>query len=178
LRFSPRGPERSTRRVDSWGSEVYILGLEKQEEYGGIVKTAHLNNTTVERRWYVVDASDLVLGRLASRIANVLRGKHKPTFSPHVDGGDFVIVTNAEKVKLTGLKLTQKVYRRHSGYPGGHRTENAQAVLAKTPDRVIRRAVWGMLPKGPLGRKQIRKLKVYAGGDHPHNAQKPEPLPL
>ncbi|MFH0883909.1 MAG: 50S ribosomal protein L13 [bacterium] len=142
------------------------------------MKTAHLNKTTVERRWYVVDANDLVLGRLASRIATVLRGKHKPTFSPHVDGGDFVIVMNAEKVKLTGLKLSQKTYRRHSGYPGGHRTELAQTVLKKNPERVIRRAVWGMLPKGPLGRSQIRKLKVYAGEEHPHAAQMPEPLPL
>ena len=142
------------------------------------MKTAHLNKTTVDRRWYVVDANDLVLGRLASRIAIVLRGKHKPTFSPHVDGGDFVIVTNAEKVKLTGLKLSQKVYRSHSGYPGGHRQVLAQAVLAKNPERIIRRAVWGMLPKGPLGRSQIRKLKVYAGEEHPHAAQMPEPLPL
>lgn len=142
------------------------------------MKTTHLNNETVERNWYEVDASDLVLGRLATRIATVLRGKHKPTFSPHVDGGDFVIVTNAEKVKLTGQKVMKKVYRRHSGYPGGERTELAEEALTKHPDRVIRRAVWGMLPKGRLGRQQIRKLKVYAGADHPHAAQKPVKLPL
>lgn len=142
------------------------------------MKTTHLNKETVVRNWYEVDASDLVLGRLASRIATVLRGKHKPTFSPHVDGGDFVIVTNAEKVKLTGMKTMKKVYRRHTGYPGGERTELAEEVLAKHPDRLIRRAVWGMLPKGRLGRQQIRKLKVYAGADHPHTAQKPEKLPL
>jgi large subunit ribosomal protein L13 len=141
------------------------------------VKTAHLNKETVERHWYEVDAEDQVLGRLASRIATVLRGKHKPTFSPHVDGGDFVIVTNAEKIKLTGLKAGKKLYRRHTGYPGGQRAQLASDVLAKHPERVIRRAVWGMLPKGPLGRKQIRKLKVYAGNDHPHSAQKPQPLP-
>jgi large subunit ribosomal protein L13 len=157
---------------------VYILGLEFREEYGRTVKTAHLNKDTVERNWYEVDAEDQVLGRLASRIATVLRGKHKATFSPHVDGGDFVIVTNADKVKLTGQKLMQKSYRRHTGYPGGERTELAHEVLAKHPDRVIRRAVWGMLPKGRLGRQQIRKLKVYAGTDHPHAAQKPQKFPL
>jgi large subunit ribosomal protein L13 len=143
-----------------------------------MVKTAHLNKETVDRNWYVVDAEDLVLGRLASRIATVLRGKHKPTFSPHVDGGDFVVVTNAHKIKLTGLKLEKKYYLRHTGYPGGQRTTMLSEMLQKHPDRVIRRAVWGMLPKGPLGRKQIKKLKVYADTDHPHSAQKPEPLPL
>ena len=143
-----------------------------------IVKTAHLNKDTVERKWYVVDAEDLVLGRLSTRIAMVLRGKHKPTSSPHVDGGDFVIVTNADKVKVTGNKVLQKVYRRHTGYPGGLRETTLKEMLEKHPDRVIRRAVWGMLPKGPLGRKQIKKLKVYAESDHPHAAQKPEPLPM
>ncbi|MCB2200189.1 50S ribosomal protein L13 [bacterium] len=142
------------------------------------MKTAHLNKETVERNWFVVDAEDLVLGRLSTRIAMVLRGKHKPTFSPHVDGGDFVIVTNAEKVKVTGNKALQKKYYRHTGYPGGMRTTMLHEMLEKHPDRVIRRAVWGMLPKGPLGRRQIKKLKVYAGEEHPHAAQKPEPLPL
>ena len=142
------------------------------------MKTAHLNSETVERKWFVVDAEDLVLGRLSTRIAMVLRGKHKPTFSPHVDGGDFVIVTNAEKVKVTGNKSMQKVYYRHTGYPGGMRETLLKDMLEKHPDRVIRRAVWGMLPKGPLGRRQIKKLKVYAGAEHPHTAQKPEPLPL
>lgn len=142
------------------------------------MKTAHLNKETVERNWFVVDAEDLVLGRLSTRIAMVLRGKHKPTFSPHVDGGDFVIVTNAEKVKVTGNKAMQKTYYRHTGYPGGMRTTQLFEMLEKHPDRVIRRAVWGMLPKGPLGRRQIKKLKVYAGAEHPHAAQKPEPLPL
>ncbi len=142
------------------------------------VKTAHLNKETVERNWYEVDAEGLILGRLATRIATVLRGKHKPTFSPHVDGGDFVVVTNADKIQVTGRKLLQKVYRRHSDYPGGARTMRLEEMLAKHPERVIRRAVWGMLPKGPLGRRQIKKLKVYAAGEHPHKAQKPEPLPL
>jgi len=142
------------------------------------VKTAHLNKDTVTRNWYVVDANDLVLGRLATRIATILRGKHKPTFSPHVDGGDFVIVTNAEKIKLTGQKAHQKVYHRHSGYAGGYRTRTAEEILERHPDRIIRRAVWGMLPKGALGRQQIRKLKIYAGSEHPHDAQKPEPMPM
>lgn len=142
------------------------------------MKTHHLNADTVQRDWYYVDAEDMVLGRLASRIATVLRGKHKPTFSPHVDGGDFVIVTNADKIRVTGRKLLQKEYRRHTGYPGGERTRTLEQMLEKHPDRVIRKAVWGMLPKGPLGRRQIRKLKVYASSEHPHDAQKPQPLPL
>ena len=142
------------------------------------MKTVHLNKETVQRNWYVVDAEGLVLGRLSSRIATILRGKHKPTFSPHVDGGDFVVVLNADKVKLTGLKGTDKYYFRHTGYVGSGRKIPITDVLAKHPDRVIRRAVWGMLPKGPLGRKQIKKLKIYAGGEHPHDAQKPEPMPL
>ena len=142
------------------------------------MKTAHLNKETVERNWFVVDAEDLVLGRLSTRIAMVLRGKHKPTFSPHVDGGDFFIVTNAEKVQVTGNKTLQKVYYRYTGHPGGLRSTTLKEMLVKHPDRVIRRAVWGMLPKGPLGRSQIKKLKVYAGAEHPHQAQKPEPLPL
>ena len=142
------------------------------------MKTAHLNKETVNRQWFVVDAEDLVLGRLASRIATVLRGKHKPTFSPHVDGGDFVVVTNADKIKLTGDKLNKKYYFRHSGYPGGQRKTMLFEMLEKHPDRVIRRAVWGMLPKGPLGRKQIRKLKIYTEAEHPHTAQNPELLPL
>ncbi len=132
----------------------------------------------MERNWYVVDATDQVLGRLSTRIATVLRGKHKATFSNHVDGGDFVIVLNADKVKLTGKKATDKYYFKHTGYPGGGKKVKITDVMAKQPERVVRRAVWGMLPKGPLGRKQIRKLKIYVGGDHPHQAQQPEPLPM
>ncbi|HEY8485892.1 MAG TPA: 50S ribosomal protein L13 [Limnochordales bacterium] len=130
------------------------------------------------RRWYVVDASGQVLGRLASRIASVLRGKHRPEFTPHVDCGDFVVVVNAEKVRLTGRKLDQKVYRRHTLYPGGLKEETARQLLQRHPDRLIRHAVWGMLPHNRLGRRIIRKLKVYAGPNHPHEAQKPQPLPL
>jgi large subunit ribosomal protein L13 len=133
----------------------------------------------VARRWYVVDATDQVLGRLASRLATVLRGKHKPSFTPHVDTGDFVIVVNAEKVKLTGNKRDQKIYYRHSGWMGGLRSATAAEVLEGIhPDRVLRDAVRGMLPKNALGRKMLAKLKVYAGPDHPHAAQKPEEFQL
>jgi large subunit ribosomal protein L13 len=129
-----------------------------------------------ERRWYVADADGQVLGRLATRIATVLRGKHKPSFSPHLDAGDFVIVINAKGVRLTGHKLADKTYFRHSGYPGGIRRASAQELLEKKPARVIRDAVEGMLPKNRLGRRLATKLKVYAGPDHPHRAQKPVPL--
>jgi large subunit ribosomal protein L13 len=128
------------------------------------------------RRWYVADADGQVLGRLASRIATVLRGKHKASFSPHLDAGDFVIVINAKGVRLTGHKLADKTYVRHSGYPGGIKRASAQEVLEKKPARVIREAVEGMLPKNRLGRRLATKLKVYAGPDHPHRAQKPVPL--
>lgn len=141
-------------------------------------KTSFLRPQDVTRRWYVVDAAGQVLGRLASRIAFVLRGKHKPEYTPHVDCGDFVIVVNAEKVRLTGRKLDQKLYRHHTLYPGGLKEQTARELLARHPDRLIRRAVWGMLPHNRLGRRIIRKLKVYAGPEHPHQAQKPEPFPL
>jgi len=129
------------------------------------------------RRWYVADADGEVLGRLASRVASVLRGKTKPSFSPHVDAGDFVVVVNAAKIRLTGEKLANKEYIRHSGYPGGVRRARAAEVLQKRPTRLLREAVEGMLPKNRLGRRLVTKLKVYAGPDHPHRAQKPVPLP-
>jgi large subunit ribosomal protein L13 len=131
----------------------------------------------VERRWFVVDAEDVVLGRLATRVASILRGKHRPIFTPHVDTGEYVIVVNAEKIKLTGRKLEQKTYFRHTGYPGGIRSITADKLLASThADRVVTSAVRGMLPKNGLGRKMFAKLKVYTGPDHPHEAQKPEEL--
>jgi large subunit ribosomal protein L13 len=141
------------------------------------MKTYSAKPGEVKQRWYVVDAEGEVLGRLATRIATVLRGKHKPQFTPHVDVGDFVIVVNAEKVALTGDKLAQKQYRHHSGYPGGLRSLWYEKLLEKHPERAVRRAVWGMLPKTTLGRQQLRKLKVYEGPGHPHAAQRPEPLP-
>ncbi len=131
----------------------------------------------VERSWFVVDASEFELGRLATRIATVLRGKHKPTFTPHVDGGDYVVVINADQVKLSGRKLDTKHYHRYSGYPGGLRSLDARSVRAEDPERVITQAVKGMLPKNRLSRQVITKLKVYGGADHPHGAQKPQPFP-
>ena len=130
----------------------------------------------VTKKWYVFDATDKVLGRLATRIAVYLRGKHKPIFTPHVDTGDFVIVVNAEKIKLTGNKLEDKVYYRHSGYPGGIKAETAKVRLVSKPEAIIMDAVWGMLPKNRLGRAMLKKLKVYRGSNHPHEAQKPESI--
>lgn len=132
----------------------------------------------VQQEWYVVDATDKILGRLSTEIARMLRGKHKPEYTPHVDVGDFIIVINAEKVKVTGRKLDQKLYYRHTGYPGGLKSITLRRQLEKFPERVIEAAVKGMLPRGPLGRQMFKKLKVYAGPDHPHEAQQPEPLAL
>lgn len=130
----------------------------------------------VEKNWYVVDATDVVLGRLASHVANLLRGKHKPTYAPHIDGGDFVIVINADKIALTGSKLQKKIAYRHSGYPGGLKATGYAELLERHPERVVEKAVRGMVPKNSLGRAQMRKLKVYAGPDHPHAAQQPKPF--
>ncbi len=128
----------------------------------------------VTKNWYVIDATDVVLGRLATQVAALLRGKHKPTFAPHVDNGDFVIVINADKVALTGNKLEKKLAYRHSGYPGGLKATNYAELLEKKPERAVEKAVRGMLPKNSLGRAQLSKLKVYAGAEHPHSAQKPQ----
>jgi large subunit ribosomal protein L13 len=133
---------------------------------------------SIERNWYVVDAADQRLGRLASEVARVLRGKNKPTYTPHLDTGDFVIVINAEKIDVTGKKRSQKLYRRHSGRPGGMKTETFEKLQARIPERIIEQAVKGMLPKNSLGRQLFTKLKVYAGSDHPHQAQKPEVLTI
>lgn len=140
------------------------------------MKTYVATPETRERRWRVVDANGQTLGRLASQIADVLRGKRKPDYTPHIDVGDFVIVVNAEKVAVTGRKLEAKRYYRHSGYPGGLRSRTLAEMLERRPEEVIRKAVRGMLPRTRLGRAQLRKLKVYAGPEHPHEAQKPEPL--
>ena len=131
---------------------------------------------TIDRKWYVVDATGMTLGRLSSAIAKVLRGKNKPIFTPHMDCGDYVIVVNAEKIGVTGKKLDQKIYYRHSEYVGGMKETTLKEMLAKHPERVIEHAVKGMLPKGPLGREMYKKLFVYAGPDHKHAAQKPEAL--
>ena len=140
------------------------------------MKTYVATPGTRERNWLVIDATGKTLGRLATQIADALRGKRKPDYTPHVDVGDFVIVVNAEKISVTGNKLEEKRYYRHSGYPGGLRSRTLEEMLARRPEEVIRRAVKGMLPRNRLGRAQLRKLKVYAGPDHPHAAQKPEPM--
>jgi large subunit ribosomal protein L13 len=131
----------------------------------------------VLRAWYVVDAQDKVLGRLASRIAMVLRGKTKPTFTPHIDTGDFVVVVNAAQVQMTGRKLDNKFYYHHSGFPGGIKEISARKLLQKKPEEILRHAVRGMLPKNSLGRQLLKKLKIYAGGEHPHVSQQPAPFP-
>lgn len=132
----------------------------------------------VQRDWYVVDASNKILGRVAAEIARRLRGKHKPQYTPHVDTGDYIVVINAEKVQVSGRKAAQKIYYRHTGYPGGIKTESFEKLIVRDPVKVIERAVKGMLPKGPLGYAMIKKLKVYAGADHQHAAQQPQALEI
>ncbi len=140
------------------------------------MKTQFAKKGEIDRKWYVVDAKDAVLGRLAVKVATHLRGKNKPVFTPNVDTGDFVIVINAEKVRLTGKKITDKVYYHHSGYVGGIKAETAKELIENKPEQIIEKAVWGMLPKNRLGRTMIKKLKVYKGAEHPHKAQAPEIL--
>ena len=140
------------------------------------MKTYSAKPSEVKRDWYIVDASDKVLGRLASEIAHRLRGKHKPEFTRHIDTGDFIVVVNVEKLRVTGNKAKDKLYNRHSGYPGGLYTTNFEKMQAKHPARVLEKAVKGMLPKGPLGYAMLKKMKAYAGTDHPHTAQQPKTL--
>ncbi len=144
------------------------------------MKTYIAKDSDIEanRKWYLVDAENKILGRLASRIAYMLRGKDKPYFSPHQDTGDFVVVVNAEKIRVTGSKMRAKVYKKHSGYPGGQKSVNLSSLLQKNPERVIELAVKRMLPKNTLGRKMFKKLKVYAGSEHPHKAQQPQTIEL
>ena len=139
-------------------------------------KTTSVRNQDVERAWYVVDAYDQVVGRLASQVACILRGKHKPQFTPHVDTGDYVIIVNADRVVFSGNKENAKLYYRYSGYPGGLRSRSAREVRRRQPEHLLRHAIKGMLPKGPLGRQMLKKLKVYSGSDHPHKAQQPQVL--
>jgi large subunit ribosomal protein L13 len=139
-----------------------------------MMKTYSQKASEVQRDWYVIDAENQVLGRLATQIATLLRGKHKPTYTPSMDGGDFVVVVNAEKIRMTGRKAEQKLYHRHTGYPGGLRTTTYRTMLQRHPDRILRLAVKGMLPKGRLGRRQLLKLRIYAGPTHPHAAQQPK----
>lgn len=141
-------------------------------------KTQSAKPSTVERKWHIVDAEGLIVGRMCTKIASVLRGKYKPDFTPHFDNGDYVIVINAEKVRFTGLKMDQKTYLRHTGYPGGQRATTAKELLAKKPIAIVETAVKGMLPKTKLGRAQFKKLFVYEGAEHPHEAQQPAKLEI
>ncbi len=143
-----------------------------------IQKTYYPSEGSIEKRWYLVDAEGKTLGRVASRIARILRGKHKPVYTPGMDTGDFVIVVNAEKIRVTGKKLSDKVYYSHSGYPGGIKAITLEKLLAEKPEEAIRKAVWGMLPRGRLGRRMFKKLKVYGGPVHPHSAQTPQEIDL
>ena len=142
------------------------------------MKTISMNKETAEKHWYVIDAEGKTLGRMAAEIAHRLRGKHKPEYTPHVDTGDYIVVVNAEKVRVTGKKTTDKLYHRHSGYPGGLKTRTFNEMVEKAPEDIITLAVKGMMPRTPLGRAMLRKLKVYAGTEHPHGAQNPAELNL
>ena len=142
------------------------------------MKTIYVNPQNIERKWYLVDARGVRLGRLATKVASLLRGKHKPEYMPHQETGDYVIIVNAEKAQLTGRKKRDKMYYRHSGYPGGLSGESYQLMLKRKPTYPMERAVWGMLPKGPLGRKMYKNLKIYAGPRHPHAAQQPKEMEI
>lgn len=155
---------------------MLIIEGENTMNHGIMNKTFSLRTQDVQREWFIVDATDKVLGRLATRIATVLRGKHKTTFTPHVDNGDFIVVINAEKIALTGQKAQKKYYTSHSTHPGGYRVRTLEEVRAKHPERIIEQAVRGMLPKNRLGRQMLKKLKIYAGPEHPHSAQQPKDL--
>ena len=160
-----------------WPDICIVVFRKSKQFYGGnIMKTFMASPATIDRKWYVVDATDMTLGRLASEVAKVLRGKNKAIFTPHIDTGDYVIVINASKVKVTGKKLDQKIYYHHSDYVGGMKETTLREMMAKKPEKVIELAVKGMLPKGPLGRQMFTKLHVYAGADHNQAAQKPEVL--
>jgi large subunit ribosomal protein L13 len=142
------------------------------------MKTYSAKAESVERDWYIVDAADKTLGRLATQVASRLRGKHKPEYTPHVDTGDYIVIINAEKVTVTGNKATKKIYYSHTGYPGGIKDITFEKLMEKAPERALQSAVKGMLPKGPLGREMFRKLKIYVGSEHPHAAQQPQTLEL
>lgn len=142
------------------------------------MKTYTATPSTIKRDWYIVDATDKVLGRLASEVARRLRGKHKAEYTPHMDTGDYIVIINAEKIRVTGNKATDKIYYRHSGFPGGLKTINFEKLLDKSPTTILERAIKGMLPKGPLGREMYRKLKIYTGAEHKHTAQQPIQLEL
>ncbi len=153
-------------------------GLYETACFGEMNKTSIPSIDSISRQWYLVDAENQTLGRLATEVASILRGKNKPTFTPHLDTGDFVVVVNAEKIRVTGNKSDQKLYRRHSGRPGGMKVETFKSLQERLPERIVEKAVKGMLPHNSLGRQLFRKLKVYKGSDHPHSAQQPQTLKL
>ena len=153
-------------------------GLYETACFGEMNKTSIPSIDSISRQWYLVDAENQTLGRLATEVASILRGKNKPTFTPHLDTGDFVVVVNAEKIRVTGNKSDQKLYRRHSGRPGGMKVETFKSLQERLPERIVEKAVKGMLPHNSLGRQLFRKLKVYKGSDHPHSAQQPQILKL
>lgn len=171
------GPSCGDSRVRACASASAAASDDKDRK-PFIMRTYSPRPADANPQWFVVDAEDLVLGRLATRVAHVLRGKHKPTFAPHMDMGDFVIVVNAAKVRLTGAKGEQKMAYRHSGYPGSLKAVPFARLLDEKPERLVERAVRGMLPRNTIGRQQLRKLKVYAGSEHPHAAQQPQPLAI
>jgi len=173
---SPRA-RRTTADAIDWNSKIGAVPIFRRRE-SILTKSFMANPQNIERKWFVVDAEGKTLGRLSSQIAAVLRGKHKPTFTTHVDCGDFVIVVNAEKIHMSGNKLKDKMYRHHTGYPGGLKETAAGKMLEKRPIRPVELAIKGMLPHNPLGRQMFRKLKVYAGPEHPHAAQMPEKLEI
>lgn len=175
------GINRLRQPRNAIGTRVRLLTIKCRKRHNPLKEDTDLNTymakaSDVQRKWYIVDAEGVVLGRLASQVASILRGKNKPTYTPHVDTGDYVIVINADKVILTGKKLDQKIYYKHSGFPGGLSETPYRRLLNEKPEFVIQHAVIGMLPKGPLGRKMAKKLKVYAGAEHEHAAQQPETL--
>lgn len=174
--LAPGAGARVCRASDQRDAFLDIMDIHHEEEIH--VKTFMANAQTVERKWYVVDADGMTLGRLASQVAAILRGKNKPTYTPHCDTGDHVIIINAAKVVLTGKKLDQKSYYHHSGYPGGMKETKYRKLMAEKPEFAVKHAIIGMMPKGPLGRQMARKLRVYAGAEHEHEAQKPEVLEL
>ena len=170
------------RHSGRWTSAMRRLvwnGISKTDKRYTLMKTYSITPAEIEKKWLLIDAEGVVLGRMAAEIAKILRGKHKPSFTPHMDCGDNVIVINAKKVKLTGKKLTDKIYYRHTGYPGGIKSRTAQQILeGKQPENVVMKAVERMLPKGPLGRTQLTNLRVYGGAEHQHEAQQPEVLDI
>ncbi len=177
LGYGQKGRTTGTGKPSPLGA-THQARSNRRDPSGAMNKTTQPSLESLDRQWFVVDAADQTLGRLASEVAMVLRGKNKPTFTPHLDTGDFVVVINAEKVRVSGNKATQKLYRRHSGRPGGMKTESFSHLQSRLPERIIETAVKGMLPHNSLGRQLFRKLKVYKGPEHPHAAQKPQPLPL